>query len=295
MNDFDQGGRFEVKYAPHAHVGWLFPRASKVIRWSRWLDSQSAPRPGEPDRRCDTIAELVHREKLAPPSVLVIELFTEPDAEALDRTGEYLWRFRRELRHGPHERDKYTFTAALIFLTGFCAEKVVKAALPDEDEVANVLAPRVLELASLDADAFLNDVEQGRLPPALLPWVPLMKGSQKKETAERWLRLSLRLDEMDRRTAADLACTFSDLTNSRPIWGPVLEAVTMQESTFLREVRAETRREDLTRLLRMKLQGDTLAVALARVEKQEDPAVLLRWFDQALTASPEAILAEFGK
>jgi hypothetical protein len=56
-------------------------------------------------------------------SIGVIELFTRADADALDRTGEYLWRFRRELRHGPHGRDKYHFVAAMIFLTGLCAER----------------------------------------------------------------------------------------------------------------------------------------------------------------------------
>src|SRR5580704_16246821 len=135
MNDFDQGGRFEVKNNPDAHLAWLFPGAYMVMRWARWLDSQSAPRPGEPDRRCDTIAELVHREGVTHPRAVVIELFTQADAEALDRTGEYLWRFRRELRHGPHERDKYPFVAAMIFLTGLCPVKAVKADLPNEDDV----------------------------------------------------------------------------------------------------------------------------------------------------------------
>src|SRR3954466_1203370 len=98
MNDYDQGGRYEVKAEPDGHAAWLFPRATQSMRFSRWLDSQSAPRPGEPDRRCDTIAELAHREGLSHPRAVVIELFTGPDPEALDRTGEYLWRFRRILR-----------------------------------------------------------------------------------------------------------------------------------------------------------------------------------------------------
>ncbi len=142
MNDFDQASRFQLKSYPDAHLDWLFPRAAKVMRWSRWLDAQSAPRPGEPDRRCDTIAELVHREGLSAPRVLVIELFTQADSEALDRTGEYLWRFRRELRHGPHAQDKYPFLAALLFLTGRCAEREVVADLPDEADVVNTLKPR---------------------------------------------------------------------------------------------------------------------------------------------------------
>jgi hypothetical protein len=163
MNDFDQAGRFEVKGNPQAHIGWLFPRASRVMRWARWTDSQSAPRPGEPDRRCDTIAEMVHHEGLTHPRAVVIELFTQADADALDRTGEYLWRFRRELRHGPHGRDKYPFVAAMIFLTGLCAERRVLADLPDEDDLGNDLTPRILEMEAQDAVVFLDDVEQNRL------------------------------------------------------------------------------------------------------------------------------------
>ena len=45
------------------------------MRFSRWLDSQSAPRPGEPDRRCDTIMELVHREGLSHTRAVVIMYF----------------------------------------------------------------------------------------------------------------------------------------------------------------------------------------------------------------------------
>ncbi len=55
MNDYDQGSRFQVKGNADAHLAWLFPKAWKVMRFGRWLDSQSAPRPGEPDRRCDNI------------------------------------------------------------------------------------------------------------------------------------------------------------------------------------------------------------------------------------------------
>ena len=303
MNDFDQGSRFQVKNFPDAHLEWLFPRTARVMRAARWLDAQSAPRPGEPDRRCDTIAELVHREGRTHPRGVVIELFTQADAEALDRTGEYLWRFRRDLRHGPYKQDKYPFVAALIFLTGHCAVREVSADLPDEEGVVNTLKPRILELAEQDAVAFLHAVEQNRLPPALLAWTPLMQGGQTEETAKRWTTLSLRLSDSERRQAAVLALIFSELTDSRPVWKPVLEAITMNESTFLREVRTEARqqgrlelqRENLTRVLRTKLSSEALARANGQIEKQEDLAILSQWFEQALTLSPEELVAELEK
>jgi hypothetical protein len=77
----------------------------------------------------------------------------------------------------------------------------------------------------------------------------------------------------------------------------------VNESIFLREVRTEARnqghlerqRDLLVRLLRTKLSGDSLAAALARVEKQDDLAVLSHWFDLSLTLSPAAFLAELDR
>jgi hypothetical protein len=155
MNDFDQAGRFQLKSYPQAHLDWLFPITARVMCWSRWLDSQSAPRTGEPDRRI----------------------------------------------------------------------------------------------------------------------------------------------------AASLALTFSQLTKSRPVWKPVLESLHMNESIVFREVRTEarnqgrleTRRETLTRVLQTKLSGDALERATARVESQDNLKVLSRWFDLALTLSPEALVAELDR
>jgi hypothetical protein len=277
----------------------MFPGAWKKLTFSRWLDSQSAPRPGEPDRRCDTIAELVDRKRKSPPLACVVELFTGPDADALDRCGEYLWRFRRELRHGPHGQDKYHFVAALIFLTGRCSEREVRVKLPGEAGVIHVLAPRVLELESEDAVAFLDAIAQNRLSVALLPWAPLMRNGQTAAFASRWLTLSAGLGVHQRRDAASVALTLSELTNSKDVWKPVLEAVTMNESSVFREVRdqgrLETRREVLVKLLRRQLRGDDLAAALTRVEQQSDLSVLARWFDQALELAPEQLLSELNK
>src|SRR5262245_29520501 len=105
MNHFDVAARPAVRDDAAAHVGWLFPHLPATLRYERMLESQSAPRPGEPDRRCDTIAELVHEGGLGEPWAAVIELFTGPDADASDRLLEYVGRFRRELRHGPHGHE----------------------------------------------------------------------------------------------------------------------------------------------------------------------------------------------
>src|SRR5438477_333475 len=82
------GGGWAVQQRPAGAGSWLFPRLARRLRYGGWLDSQSAPRPGEPDRRCDTIMGLVDEREMAPPWACVIELFTEADADAVDRTLE---------------------------------------------------------------------------------------------------------------------------------------------------------------------------------------------------------------
>jgi hypothetical protein len=109
----------------------------------------------------------------------------------------------------------------------------------------------------------------------------------------------LRLGEAERRQAASLALIFSDLTDARPVWKPVLETITMNESPYLREIRTQTRlelqRENLMEVLRTKLAGDVLTRAMTRVEQQDNLDVLSRWFKQALTLAPEALVAELDK
>jgi hypothetical protein len=297
MNDFDQAARYQVKNNAAAHLAWLFPNAMRRMQFARWLDSQSAPRPGEPDRRCDTIAELTDRAGTSPPRAVVVELFTAADAEALDRTTEYLGRFRRELRHGPHDRDKYPFLAAMIFLTGACSEKALEADLPDEEDVETTVRPRVLELAGQDGVAFLDAIGNNRLPAGLLAWGPLLRGGQTPEFVRHWLDLSAGLGDMERRIAGSLALTFSDLTDSRPIWEQGLKELNMNESSYLHDIRTvsrnegrnegrvESHRENLLRVLRSRFRDKVSGLALARVEEQADPAILSKWIDLALAES----------
>lgn len=298
MNDYDKGARFGAKLAPRPHASWLLPGASRTMRFSRWLDSQSAPRPGEPDRRCDTIMELVHREGRSHPRAVVLESFTRPDEDALDRTGEYLWRFRRSLRHGPQrQRDKYPpLVGVMLFLTGRCAEKNAASDLPDEIGVKNSVEPKVVEMQEQNGLVFLEQIAENRLSAYLLFWVVLMLHGQKASTARWWTRLCReRLGAADAREVAGLAWNFCDLTDCRAVWRPYLESFIVEQSTFLREARVETQRDWLSRTLKNKLAGPPLTAALAVVANQSDPAILSSWFDLSLALPPEAILAELLK
>lgn len=285
MNDFDRGARYAVKMEPEGTIRWLFPRLAESFHFHRWLDSQSAPRPGEPDRRCDTIAELVDEEGLNPPWAGVVELFSEPDSEALDRAVEYLSRFRRELRQGPHGRDKYPFAVGLVFLTGAARQRRLDMNLPGMPEVGLWFGPRVLDLSEEDALAHLESIEQNGLPRGLLVWVPLMTGGQSAEVVRRW-RLLAETDERGL-TLADLALNFARLAGCWDVWKEGLEGIMLKSSPYIDEVRAEMLQKAVLSVLEARFPGQVPAVVAERVKTEIDLARLEEWLQRASTASLE--------
>jgi hypothetical protein len=290
MNDYDRISRHEVKSDAPALIGWLFPHATARLRWNGWLDAQSAPRTGEPDRRCDTIAELIDIEGTSPPWACVIELFTEADADAIDRTLEYVGRFRRELRHGPHGHDRYLIAAALIFLTGAPRETGLNMNLPGEEEVGMWFGPRVIDLSAQDAVAHIESIEQNRLSRGLLAWVPLMRGAQSEEIVARWrVQAELVTDETRRKTLIDGAQVFAVLTGCRDLWKQGLEGLLMNESPVMREVRQEgavaTYHSILRSALEHRFPNAVPPALLERVRQETDLATLDRWFKLTLSAA----------
>jgi hypothetical protein len=293
MNDFDRGARYAVKHGPAETRSWLFPRLAPRLRYGGWLDSQSAPRPGEPDRRCDTIVQLVDEQELTPPWACVIELFTEADADAIDRPLEYVARFRRELRHGPHGRDRYPFAVALVFLTKAPGETRLDMNLPGMEEVGLWFGPRVLDLSQEDAVAHLDAIEHNKLGRWLLVWTPLMKGGNTIEVARRWRTLAEpdpRLSEM-----ALLADTFARLTECEGVWRDAMEGINMKTSPLWDEAREEGRQEERVKLTRKhtrgvleaRFPGQVPAAVIERINVETDFAKLERWHTLASTATLE--------
>jgi hypothetical protein len=299
-NDFDRAARYAVKGAAAATFHWVFPGLTRTHPFKRWLDSQSAPRPGEPDRRCDTIAELVDDEGASPPWAAVLELFAGPDADAIDRTLEYLGRFRRELLHSPHGHDRYPFTAALVFLTEAPGTKALDMMPPGEVGLSLVFRPRVLVLPDEDAVALLKAIEDNPELSGLLAWPPLMKGGERDEVIAAWRALAEQVPEERRRTLGTVALIFADLAGRKPEWQKGLEGMGVNESSVLREVRqaeaVKNYRDILLRWLRLRAKGELSPVLRKRVEAQNNLTELSRWVDLAMEAeSIEAFEANISR
>ena len=75
-----------------------------ALAFQGWLDTRTLPFPGEPDRTCDTVAEMLDAAHLGRLWALIVDFQSEPDAEILDRLLEYIVPLRREVRHGPDHR-----------------------------------------------------------------------------------------------------------------------------------------------------------------------------------------------
>src|SRR5712691_11078080 len=130
MADLDATARYALKMRPAETVQWLVPGLDEDLGYRRWLDTTLIAFPGEPKRRCDTVAELVSRSGTEPPWALVLEVEARPRATMPARLLEYVARILRKKRHGPRRRDRYQVAAVLIYLSGRKKSFVMTMRLP---------------------------------------------------------------------------------------------------------------------------------------------------------------------
>jgi len=286
--ELDQTARYALKLVPSEAIAWVLPDLDPDLIFNRWLDTETIAFPGEPGRRCDTVAELVSRGGRSPPWALVLEAEARPRSTILDRVLEYEARLLRKLRHGPHLRDKYLVAGAVIFLSGRRKDLKLQMRLPNTDVDLGVTL-RAISVARESAAATLERIGRGELGRSILPWVPLMAGGDEPAVVAEWLRLAG--GETDAQRRADypgLALVLADSAGCLPIWKQTLEGFNVWESQVIREWktagRLEEKRNDLLRALRVRLAPEVPADLTHTVEQTTDLDVLTRWFDAALTA-----------
>jgi len=293
MNVFDQAARFAAKSDPAGFFRWLLPDSAPAPEFRGWLDARTLPWPGEPDRTCDTVAELLDPAGPAAPWALAVEFQAEPDPDMLDRLLEYLARLRRELRHGPGRRGKFRVAAALVQLTGPPTPDTLDMTWPAG--LAIGLRLRIVSRALRDQDAAstLADIASGRTSRGLLPWIPLRKGAAKPTMVQRWKQLAeAEPDRRSRANDAGLALIFVELTRHASTWRRALKGWDMRESTVAEwkaegkaEGEIEASRAKLLRVLELRLPGQLPAGLADAVGSQARLDELSRWFDAAVTAS----------
>jgi hypothetical protein len=296
MNVFDQSSRYAAKLDPLGFLRWLLPGLPAAMEFLGWLDTRTIPFPGEPDRTCDTVAELADLNTPEARWALVLEFQTEPRSEILDRLLEYQARLRRELRHGEPRVQKYALVGAVVHLTGPDQPDALVMELPG---MALGLTLRVGSRALREVEAvdLLTEIEAGRTARCLLPWISLMQGADRADIIERWKDLTGREPDAARRaTDGALALIFAELAGRQPQWRTALEGWNMVESTVVAEWiaqgeakgRAEgevkANRVNLLRILKLRFPEQVVAEVAAAIEAQTDVNLLLRWLDAAATS-----------
>ena len=302
MAELEQTARYALKVAPAEALRWLLPDLDADLAFTRWLDTETIAFPGEPGRRCDTVAELVSRSGTTPPWALVLEVEARLRSTILDRVLEYEVRLLRKLRHGPHRRDRYQVAAVLILLSGQRGDLKLNMRLPGTKLGLRSRAG-TRSLARQRAADRLARIDRGELGLSLLPWLPLMAGGGDPATVQEWLRLASKETVAERRRdCAGLAKVFAERAGWLPVWKEALETFDMWQSQVIKEWkdagrqegrqegRQQEKRNDLLKVLRSRFKGEVPADLTQTIQQTDDLGILSRWFDDALEV---ASLEEF--
>jgi hypothetical protein len=298
MAAFDQAARYPAKKLDSpGFLRWLLPGLPPDLPFLDWLDTHTIPFPDEPDRICDTVAGFRRPSDLEWFWALVLEFQTEPHGDMLDRLLEYVARLRRELRHGPERRGKYTVIPALLNLTGPPQPSTLDMELPGTAAKLS-LGVELRTLREEDAAGTLARIATGEVARCILPWIPLMHGAGAAAIMEQWKQLAGA--EPGSKMQADyagLALVFAELAGIRVEWKRALEGWNVRQSQQVLEWQEEARREALAkgqletkratvlRAVQVRLQSPVPADLVARVEAMTSLEELDRWFDAALTAA----------
>jgi hypothetical protein len=295
MNDYDQAARYAARRVDDfGFLHWALGAAVFAAwRWRGWLDTQAVPFPGEPDRRCDTVAAFERQAADAPPCAAVVEFMSEPRGNLPERLADYCLAVRRDV---PYQRDPtvlFDVVGVVLNLTGAGQADAWEMAPADFGGLALRFRFKVRTLRDEDAAATLAAIDRGESARCVLAWVPLMAGADRPEVVAEWRRLAER--EPRAETRADLgglALQFAALAKRQPVWRTGLEGWNVEHSEFVREwmaigeARGEARglRTGLVLYLR-KHYGEAAADVIALAEAQTDPGRLSRWSRAAMDAA----------
>ncbi len=179
-NPFDKACRYLAHLDPPRFLQWLAPGLGDAAVFVQWLDTRTIPFPGEPDRTCDTVAEVarpIGQERWA----LTIAFQSQPSADMFGRLLEYLARVWRRMQGAPSSETCATgVVAALVNLTGR-GESSRAFELPGCG-IRTALQVGERNLASENAAATLVGIANGKTAPCILPFIPLMHGGGEPST-----------------------------------------------------------------------------------------------------------------
>ncbi|MGL4552483.1 MAG: hypothetical protein ACRC33_15020 [Gemmataceae bacterium] len=249
-NRFDQAARYVARYDPQGFLGWLIDGFAGALHFARWLDTRTAPPPGQADQTADRVALLRELVAVVPPWLLLLEFQTEPDPAMFGRLLRELGRLWDDHRPDDTPSSRYQVAAAVVNLTG--TSRSVPAsrshALPVPGRYGLTLTVCERYLGEESAAEALDGVAAGAVTRGVLPLIPLMLGGGEAGTMERWKELAGREPESRRRGELGmLTLVMAELGGAVDEWKRALEGWNVRESKVWREfqemAKAEARAE----------------------------------------------------
>jgi hypothetical protein len=292
MGVFDQAARYATQAEPEAVVSRLLSGLAVRLRFREWVDTRTAPRPGDPDRTADRVAALIDESAPDRPWLLVLEFQAQHDPDKLDVTLAEAGQLRIGVRHGQDRRGKYNVLTALVYLRGRCPQGVLDMTLPGG--LGTRHAPLVWNVADAAAEPSLASLAAGGATWGILFWIPLMQEGGDPATIARWRELAAGVP--GRRARGDLgqiAQVFAELAGCFPAWEKGLEGWDMTESNVVnrwteqarREERILTLRENLLQLAQGRFPGSIPADVADLINRQDSQEMLKEWFQAAIAAA----------
>jgi hypothetical protein len=291
MGVLDQASRYAAQADPEVVLRHL-RGLDASLRFRRWVDTRTTPRPGQTDRTADRVAELSADDATDRPWLLIFEFQSQHDEDKLDATLAEVGQMRLEARHGADRRGKYRVLVALIYLRGKCPDTVLDMTQAGGGGTKHV--PLLWEVANDSAGKALDALEAGTATWGILFWVPLMSGGDDPALLARWKDQASRVENARVRSdLVQIALFFAELAGRLAVWADALKEWNMYESQLFKEWTAEAlrrgersaRRQDLLQILQERFPDTLTAEVSDLITRQESDELLRDWFRAALRAA----------
>jgi hypothetical protein len=277
---FDHASRKAARLDPVGFFCWLLTDFGTWLRFARWLDTRTTPKPGERESTGDTVAELLSLLRVEAAFLFLLEFQTDPDPLMFGRLLRQLGQLWEDHRPDALRGSRYQLAAAVVNLTGTRASLPAShvSQLPGPDRLYCGLVVRERYMQEEDARGTLEAIAAGLVSRIMLVFVPLMLGAGDPEVIRRWLQIAeAEPDSQRRKEYGSLAKVMAELKDWYPAWEQALRGWEMRESRVVKEWKqegaVEALRGTLDRLLRKRFGVVPNAVS-ARIEAVTDPEVL---------------------
>jgi hypothetical protein len=291
-NHFDQAARYAVRHLDAVEFfRWVLEDANFATawRWHKWLDTQAVPFPGEPDRRCDTVAAFERVAGDHPPLAVIIEFMSRTRLVSLRRLAQYGFQVAEDCPYQTDPRVEYDFIGVVVNLTGGAQGGTLTIAPPDVGNLGLLGSFGARTLAQRDAEAQLTDIAGGKQGRSILVWLPLMLGANTADFVRRWRTEVERVEDARKRgIIVGLALVFAELADRRAVWQRGVEGMNVERSQVVTEweQRGELRgrKASLLDVLETKWGQNIPEDVLQAVETQEDVTTIKEWTAAAVTS-----------